>query len=282
FAALAKQYSQDPGSADKGGDLGWAERNQFVGPFADALFGMNIGELRGPVKTQFGYHVIRLDEIQPGKTKPLESVRSEIEAGLKRNAAADKFGEIQEQIQARAEQAGNDLGALAKEFNLQTGEVPKFLRGPGGPPLGTAQPIQDIVFGDSPLQPGRVGGPVLVGEDRLVLVKVTEHSKAQPKPLTEVRDGIVAAIRKERGSEAALNAAQDGQAKLQAGSSFDDVVKQLGVSAEPARFISRADTTVPAQLRELVFNSPKPTDKPLYRSVALQTGGAAVMAVTRL
>jgi peptidyl-prolyl cis-trans isomerase D len=282
FAALAKQYSQDPGSADKGGDLGWAERQQYDGAFADALFGMSVGELRGPVKTQYGYHIIRLDEIQAGKTKTFDSVRAQIEADLKRNAAADKFGEIQEQIQLRLEQAGNDLGALAKEFNLASGDVPKFLRGAGGPPLGTAQPIQDIVFGDSPLQPGRVGGPVLVGEDRLVLVKVTEHSKPQPQPIADVRDGIVAAIKKERGSESALKAAQDSQAKLQAGTSFDDVAKQLGVSSEPARFVGRSDSTLPPQLRELVFNSPKPTDKPVYRAVALQTGGAAVVAVTAL
>jgi peptidyl-prolyl cis-trans isomerase D len=282
FAALAKQYSQDPGSADKGGDLGWADRNQFVGPFADALFGMNVGELRGPVKTQFGYHIIRLDEVQAGRTKSFETVRPELEAELKRNTAGDRFGEIQEQIQSRLEQAGSDLSVLAKEFNLQTGEVSPFLRGQGGAPLGTAQPIQDIVFGDSPLQPGRIGGPVLVGEDRLVLVKVTEHNKPQPKPLGEVRDSIVAALKKDRGSAAALKAAQEGQSKLQAGTSFDDVAKQLGVSAEPARFVGRADSTVPAQLRELVFNSPKPTDKPVYRAVALQTGGAAVVAVTRL
>jgi peptidyl-prolyl cis-trans isomerase D len=282
FAALAKQYSQDPGSADKGGDLGWSDRTQFVGPFADALFSMNVGELRGPVKTQFGYHIIRLDEIQEGKTKPFDSVRSEIEAELKRNAATDKFGEIQERMQARVEQGATDLPVLAKEFNLQTGEVPKFLRGSGGAPLGTAQPIQDIVFGESPLQPGRVGGPVLAGEDRLVLVKVTEHNKPQPTPVAEVRDGIVAAIKKERGSAAALQAVQDAQAKLQAGTSFDDVAKQLGVSSEPARFVTRTDATVPGQLRELVFNSPKPTDKPVYRAVALQTGGAAVVAVTRL
>jgi peptidyl-prolyl cis-trans isomerase D len=115
-----------------------------------------------------------------------------------------------------------------------------------------------------------------------VLVKVTEHSKAQPQPLAEIRDGIVAAIKKDRGSQAALKAALDGQAKLQAGASFDDVARQLGVSSEPARFIPRSDTTLPAQLRELVFNSPKPTDKPVYRSVALQTGGAAVVAVTAM
>ena len=282
FAALAKQYSQDPGSADKGGDLGWADRNQFVGPFADALFAMNSGEIRGPVKTQFGYHIIRLDEVQAGKTKSFESVRAEIEAELKRNAAADKFGEMQEQIQSRLEQVGGDLGVLAQEFNLESGEVPKFLRGAGGAPLGTAQPIQDLVFGDSPLQPGRIGGPVLVGEDRLVLVKVTEHSKPQPKPLAEVRDGIVAAIKKDRGAEAAMKAAQEAQAKLQAGTSFDEVVKQLGVSSEPARFVARTDSTVPEQLRELVFNSPKPAAKPFYKAVPLQTGGAAVLAVTRM
>src|SRR5882757_8697425 len=222
FAALAKQYSQDPGSADKGGDLGWADRNQFVGPFADALFGMNVGEIRGPVKTQFGYHIIRLDEVQAGKTKPFESVRPELEAELKHNTAADKFGEIQEQVQQRLEQAGGDLGVLAKEFNLASGEVSPFLRGAGGAPLGTAQPLQDIVFGDSPLQPAHIGGPVMVGEDRLVLVTVTDHKAPQPKPVAEVKDGIVAAIKKDRGSEAALKAAQDAQAKLAAGTSFDD------------------------------------------------------------
>ncbi len=281
FAALAKQYSQDPGSADKGGDLGWADRNQFVGPFADALFSMNVGEIRGPVKTQFGYHIIRLDEIQPGKTKPFEEVRSELEAEVKRNSAADKFGEIQEALQSRIEQGGvNDLAVLAKEFNLQTGQIDKFLRGAGGAPLGTAQPVQDIVFGESPLQPGRLGGPVLVGEDRLVLVKVTDRSKPQPTPLAEVKDGIVTIIKRERASAAALKAAQDAQAKLQAGTPFDEVVKQLGVSSEPARFVARTDGALPAQLRDLVFNSPKPNGKPYYRAVSLDTGGAALIALT--
>ncbi len=91
----------------------------------------------------------------------------------------------------------------------------------------------------------------------------------------------MAAIKKDRGSEAALKAAQDAEAKLQAGASFDDVAKQLGVSSEPARFVGRTDSTIPAQLRE-VFNAPKPTAQPIYRAVALQTGGAAVVALTQL
>ena len=282
FAALARQYSQDPGSAEKGGDLGWADRNQFVGPFTEALFGMNVGEIRGPIKTQFGYHIIKLEEIQAAREKTFEGARAELEAELRRNAAADRFGEIQEKLQAKMEQSGGDLPALATEFSLQTGDIPQFLRGAGGPPLGSAQPIQDLVFGDSALPTGKLGGPVVVGEDRLVIVKVLEHRKPEPKPVADVRDSIVTAIRKQRGTEEALKAAQSGQSKLESGASFDDVARELGVSAEPAHFVGRTDPSIPAQLRELVFNLPKPTDKPEYRAVSLQTGGAALVALTRL
>ena len=123
----------------------------------------------------------------------------------------------------------------------------------------------------------------MVGEDRLVLVKATDHKAPSPRPLAEVKDGIVAAIKKDRGTEAALKAAQDAQAKLAAGTSFDDVAKQLAVTVEPARFIGRADPTVPAELREFVFKAPKPLDsKPIYKALSMQTGGAAVVALTRL
>ncbi|MBV8742413.1 MAG: peptidyl-prolyl cis-trans isomerase [Sinobacteraceae bacterium] len=280
FAALAKQYSQDPGSAQQGGDLGWADRNQFVGPFGDALFSMSPGELRGPVKTQFGYHIIRLDEVQPSKGKSFEEVRGDLEAELKRNAAADRFGEIQEKLQARVEQPNADLDALAKEFKLETGDVPKFLQGAGGAPLGAAKPVQDLVFGENPLAVGRLGGPVLVGDDRLVLVKVVSRDKAQPQPLAEVRDSIVAAIRKERGSQAALQAAQQAQGKLAGGESFDSVAKGLGVTASPLRFIGRTDPSIPAALREAAFNSAKPEGKAVYKAMVLPTGGAAVLAIT--
>ena len=117
--------------------------------------------------------------------------RAELESQLRRDRATDRFGETQERLQSKLEQPGADLNELAKEFNLQTGEVAQFVRGAGGAPLGAAQPLQDMVFGDSPLSVGRLGGPLLLGDDRLVVVKVLEHRKPQVKPLAEVRDGIV-------------------------------------------------------------------------------------------
>ncbi len=284
FAQLAKQYSKDTGSAEKGGDLDWADRTSFVAPFSDALFSMKVGEIHPPVKTQFGYHIIRLDEIQPGKTKTFEEARPELEAEVRRNRATDKFGEIQEQLQTRLEQqSGADLDALAKEFKLQTGDVPQFLRGVGAAPLGAAPQLQDLVFGDSAVAPGHIGGPVLLGDDRLVLVKVLDRKKPEPKPLAEVRESIVATLKKQNATEAADKAAEAAKAKLEAGTSFDEVAKGLGVTAEPARFVGRSDSAVPAQIRTLVFDVPKPApDKPVFRTVKLDTGGAAIVEVTKL
>ena len=282
FGELAKQYSQDPGSAHNGGDLGWAERSAFVAPFADALFGMKVAEIKGPVKTQFGYHIIRLDEIQAGKSKSFEEARSDLEAQIKRDRATDRFGEIQERLQTKASEPGADLKALAQEFSLQAGEMPTFVKGAGAPPLGLAPPLQELIFADPPLPNGRLGGPVLLGDDRLAIVKVLEHRKASPKPLAEVRESIVAALTQSRATALALAAAKAARQKLEGGASFDSVAQELKVSAEPAHFVGRQDPSIPAPVREAVFSVPRPAGKPVFRELSLSDGGAALAEVTRV
>jgi len=282
FAALAQQYSQDPGSAKNGGDLGWAERGSFVAPFADALFGMSIGEIRGPVKTQFGYHIIRLDEIQAAKGKSFEEARPELDAQLRRNRATDRFGEIQEQLQSKVGEPGADLDALAGQYKLQQGDVPVFLKGPGAAPLGAAPALQDLLFGEPPLAVGHLGGPALLGDDALVIVKILEHRKPALRPLGEVRETIVTAIEKQRAKEATLAAAQAARTRLEGGKEFGAVAAQLGVSADPAHFVSRKDPSTPAPVRDAVFAAPVPVGKPVYRALALDNDSAAVVAVTRM
>jgi peptidyl-prolyl cis-trans isomerase D len=282
FAALAKQYSQDVGSASKGGDLGWAERSNFVAPFAEVLFSTPVGEIKGPVKTQYGYHIIRVEEIQPGTTKTFEQARGDIETQLRRDRAADRFGDLQEKLQRALESPGADFDAIAKEFRLKTGEIEHFLRVTGGAPLGTSTELQDAVFSAPVLDEGHIGGPVLLGEDRIVIVKALEHHRSAPKPLAEVREVIMAAILKERGSQAALKAAQDAQAKLNGGASFDEVLRGLGVTAEPVHFVGRTDPSIPAPIREAVFRAPKPAGKPVYVALPVPEGGAALVALTAL
>jgi peptidyl-prolyl cis-trans isomerase D len=242
---------------------------------------MKPGETRGPVKTQFGYHVIKLDEIQPGKTRTFEEARPEIEAQVRRDLSADRFGDIQEQIQRRLEEPGADFDAMAKEFDLQTGEVPRYERGTGGAPLGDSPEIQEMAFSTAVIDEKRIGGPVAVGEDRIVMVRALEHHRPEPKPLETVRTDIVATLTKERGTEAARKAAEEAVKKLETGTSFDAVAKELAVTAEPARFVGRNDPSVPGELRSLIFNGPKPTKgRPVVRTQALADGSVAVVQVT--
>ena len=281
FSALAQKYSQDAGTAKQGGDLGWSERSAYVGPFGDALFGMALNEIRGPVRSEFGYHIIRLDGIQPGKTKTLAEAHVEIDAEVRKNKAADEFGSRYELVQRELEKPGVELNSVAKLTGMTVGEVAAFERGAGGAPLGADAALQEIVFGDAVLNQKKLGGPVNLGQDRFVIVKALEHRKATPKPLTEVRDAVIAAVRKDHAANAARIAAEAAVRRLQSGESIEAVAASIGAKLEPARFASRADPALPARLRAAVFEGLRPEPgKPRFFAVALEQGGAAFVAVT--
>jgi peptidyl-prolyl cis-trans isomerase D len=283
FAALAKKYSQDPGSAQNGGNLGWMDRSGFVKPFADALFSIpKVGDIVGPVKTQYGYHIIRLDGIQPGRTKTLAEARPELEAQLKQSAASNHFGDIEDQLQNRMQDPGVTLASLAKEFNLTTGEVPEFLKGAGGPPLGAERPLQNLIFGANAISPGTLGGPVILDNDKMVVFEVQAHHAPHVKPLAEVRDSIVAALKKQRETDAALAAAQAARGQLLSGTTFDQVASHLKVKIDPPKFVGRGDPSVPADVLTAAFDAPKPVHGPVYQAVSLPQGGAALIAITQI
>ena len=280
FEDLARQSSDDSGSAAAGGDLGWSDRSAFVGPFADAVFAMNDDELRGPVKTEFGYHVIRLEGIRPGSVKSFEEARTDLEAEFRRDRAADLFGSRQEAVERRVEAGQGSLDDLVREFGLVAGTAESFGRGSGGAPLGADPLLEDLVFGDAVLNQRRIGGPITLGDDRFVIVRVQQHRKATPKPLAEVRAQVVERLRNERATAAARAAADAAVARLDSGASFEAVAASLALTPEPARFIARGDPAALAQVREVAFDMPRPVaGKPRYRAVSMDQGGAAIVAL---
>lgn len=282
FAALAKQYSDDP-TKEQGGDLGFVTQSQFEGPIGDALFAMKVGDVSDPVKSQYGYHILKLEEIQPTEERPFAEVRAELDSQYRQDKAAELFGERQDQIQAQLEKGVSDLDQLARELGLTRGSVPQFLRGGGGEPLGSSPDLQATVYSDATLNQHKIGGPVALGEDRLVLVKVASHHKAEVKPLAEVRDEIVDLLRHERGVTAAKAAAEEALQKLEAGEKFDDVAKGFGVTADPPHFVGRGDPSIPAALRTAVFDAPRPTVKPVMKVAKLDDGSAVfVLTSTRI
>lgn len=280
FSALARKYSQDPGSARQGGDLGFALRGAYVQAFADKLFSMKTGEVSEPVKTQFGYHIIRLDEVQAEHARTLTDDHAHIEADYRRDRAAEIFGNRQESLQQKLETtSGSDLAALATEFGLTVGEVPEYTRGGGGA-LGANADLTGVVFSDSVIKDQRIGGPVALADDRMVIVKVLEHHLPKARPLSEMRNDVDAAVRKEAGTRAARAAADAAVKQLKAGSSsLDEIAKGLSVVAVPAALLGRGDPQAPAQVRDAAFAAPMPDTKPVYEALAMDEGGAAILAV---
>ncbi len=280
FAELARQHSQDT-SAQQGGDLGFAERSNFVGPFSDALFSMKVGDVTGPVKSQFGYHIIKLEEIEAGKEKSFEEVRAEVDAQYRQDRAAELFSTRQDEIAERLERGENDLDQLAQALGLERGSVPEFLRGGGAAPLGSSPELQDVVFSDETLNQGKIGGPVGLGEDRLVLVKVTAHHKPELKPLATVREEIVALLREERGIAAAKAAAEEALPKVAGGAQLSEVAKAWSLNPDPPRFVGRGDPSIPAALRTAIFEAPRPSGATVARTTALDDGSTALFVLTR-
>ena len=280
FAALAKKYSKDPTAAE-GGDIGFVQHRDFPGPLGDTLFAMKVGDIEGPVKSQFGYHLIKLEEIQGGSVKPYEEVRAELDSQYRRQEAGQLFGDQQEKIQQMLEKGETDLDKIAQANGLTRGSIAEFLRGGGAEPLGSSADLQRAVFDDSTLNQGKIGGPVAIGEDRLVLVKVTAHHKPMVKPLAQVHDKIVELLTHERGAAAAKAAAAALVPKLQAGEKLATLVQAAKVTAEPARFVGRGDPSIPAALDTAVFEAARPEGKPVVGTASLDDGSAVVFVVTR-
>jgi peptidyl-prolyl cis-trans isomerase D len=281
FAALARQHSKDTGSAAKGGELDWAGRDVYVKEFADKLFSMKQGEISEPVKTEFGYHILKLEGIRAESGRSFEQVRAEIAASLRNELAGNEFTSREDRLQERLDRGGSTLEQLVKEFGLRRSEVPQFERGAGGLPLGSDADLNQAVFSDAVLTQGRVGGPVALGEDRITIFQVLKHQPATLKPLEQVRDQVIAAVRKEQGGKAALSAAQDAAARLSAGEGFDKVAAGLRAKATPARFVGRNTQDLPAEIRNAVFAAARPTaGKPLSQAVKVEGAGAALVQVT--
>ncbi len=279
FAKLAKEFSQDPGSASQGGDLGWSERKVWVAPFADAAYSMKVDEIRGPVKTQFGYHILKLMGIQPQTVKTFEQSKAELETEYRRNEAEKLFNNAQDQLADAALQNTTDIDVVARKAGLTVLDVPTFSRVDGGGALGKVPAVIEAAFSQDVLD-GRLSQIVEVEKGRGVVLRATDHKVPQQKPLEAVRTDVVAAWKKQRGMELAAAAAADAVKRLTAGESWDAVAKGFGVAVTAPKFIARADQGVPMEVRSAAFGEPKPSLKPIYSDARLANGDAAVIALS--
>lgn len=233
FAALARANSDDTGSKAGGGDLGWVSRGMMVGPFEEALFAMQPGEISAPVKTDFGWHVLQLREVQGGTQEGFEQARETL---AREQAEADReraFNELSSRLVDLIYKNPSSLAPAARELNL-----PVQTLGPVGRDDSTgilANPeVKRAAFSDALIQDGTVSDPIEIGPNRSVLIRVAAHTPERTQPLAQVRERVIAAVRADRARKASTARAQALLKQLQGGESLAAVAQANGLP-EPTR-----------------------------------------------
>lgn len=281
FAALARSHSDDTGSKAGGGDLGWVAKGVMAAPFEQALFSMRAGEIRGPVKTDFGWHVIQLREIKPGKQVPFEEARGtlqgeELEVGRER-AFSDRVGKLVDAVYRNP----GSLQPAARELGLQVRRTEAFPR-KGGQGIAAHPQVIRAAFSDTLIEDGTVSDPIEIGPNHNVLVRVAQHSPERTLPLAAVRGRVEAAVRADRAARAATRQADALIARIRGGETLQvaGAARQLAVTDIPG--LPR-DAGVPdPEAVKAFFATPRPRPGVPSTGKVRVDGGMLVFAVNRV
>lgn len=278
FAALAAQYSNDPGSASRGGDLGFAAPGNYVEAFDKALFALQVGETSSPVKTEFGYHIIRLDELRAGAGKSFDEVRDELANELRRQKSQDEFYAIAERLDDLALENPTSLEAAARDAGLAVRRFDGFTRAGGGP-FGSNPGLVAAIFSPGVLE-GSENTPLIELDDgRALVARVAEHKLPAPLPLDQVRAEIVDRLRTLRATTEATSRGAKIIQRVEGGEDLAAVLKAEGLTLTEAGPLTRRSPTVPPDLLAAVFRAPKPAGQPVVQGASLAGGAFAVFQI---
>ena len=275
FAELAKKNSQDPGSAEKGGDLGWFGRGMMVKPFEDAAFKLGNNEMQ-VVESEFGFHVLRVTGIMAGKQRAYEEVKKEIAEDVGRQKGQRKFAEAAETFSNLVYEQSDSLKGAAERFKLQiqsTGWIAKSAR----QELGALDnpKLLSALFSSDAIKNKRNTDAIEVAPSTLVAARVLEHQPATQRKLEEVKGEITEMLRNREASALAL---KDGNAKLEqlrAG-------KDAGVKWGATRMVSRRETQgLPPNVVRQVFGADS-AKLPAYIGVPIPDAGYLLLRVSRV
>jgi peptidyl-prolyl cis-trans isomerase D len=221
FEELATKFSQDPGSASKGGDLGSFGRGAMVKPFEDAVFSMKVGQISDLVQSDYGYHIIRLDGIS-GTAINFDELKPQVKADLIFQKALAKYAELTEEFSNMAYEQSGSLDPLAKKFNLQL-QTTGWLSREDGAKYFKNDKLMAQVFSDEVLKNKRNTEAVEVSANNLISARVLEYKPSAPRSFDEVKGGIEALLKLEAASKLAKEKGEAALAKLSAGEKVTDL-----------------------------------------------------------
>ena len=216
FAELARTYSKDAGSATRGGDLGVIQKGAMVPPFEKAVFALSAGEISEPVKTEFGYHVIKVTRVSKTEAIPFEEVREDIATALRRRGGEAEFVQLAEQLGNIAFEQPDSLEPLTDQLGLAI-QTSDWFSGAMGTGIGANPKVRKAAFSDEVLVDGLNRGVIEIEPDTLIVFRKLEHRERRPMLLEEVSDQIKTTLENrqamlalEQAGNAILTALTDG------------------------------------------------------------------------
>jgi len=252
FEAVAKEFSDDPGSADLGGDLGWAEPGLFVPEFDKVLFALEVNELSEPVKTEFGYHLIRLDELKEGKQQAYQDIQVELGNEYSKFLAEDKLFGLADQLADLSLQAFNELNSVADALGLSLSRIDGVSR--NGAALFNQEPeIISILFSQNSLETAE-NTPLFEIDDSIFVARVIGHRLPTTRDFSDVETGIKDYLVSQEAISLANNYAEEIKTQFSDTVSFKDKADELNTEASEFD-VSRGDTELSRGLIEMIFNS---------------------------
>ena len=252
FAELARKNSGDPGSAADGGDLGYFARGKMVKPFDEAVFALKVGEIAGPVQSQFGYHVIKLDAIRPSEAPSFEAAKGKLEEELRKSHASRAFAQDAEEFSNLIYDQPDSLKPVVEKFKLQLQTSDWITRQGGESPLLNNDKFLRAAFSDSVLKNKQNTEAVEIAPNMLVAARVIAHEPVKQRPLAEVQAAIVQTLTQQKAAELARGEGEALLGKLRKGeaagvqwSAQQTVSRERpeGLQAEAARGVFRADAS---------------------------------------
>jgi peptidyl-prolyl cis-trans isomerase D len=276
FAELAKKNSDDPGSAERGGDLDYFARGAMVQPFDEAAFKLKPGEISGVVESDFGYHIIKLTGVRGGEKRSFESARAEMEREIKAQLAQRKFTEMASDFSNTVYEQPDSLKPAADKFKLElkTAQGVKRVPAPDATgPLASPKFLEQL-FGNDALHNKRNTEAVETGPNQLVAGRIVSYSPAHTQQFAEVRPAVLAAVTAEM---AAAQARKAGQARLETLKKSPDAALDV-----PAVTLSRAQRhDLPTPLVDAILRADA-SKLPAVIGVDLGAQGYAVAKIEKV
>jgi len=252
FETLAKEFSDDPGSAQQGGDLGFAGKGTYVEPFEDALFSMNTGDLSEPVVTQFGVHLIKLVDIRTQDIPTYEELKPRLEQDLRLAEAQTDFVAAGEEL-ANSAFSADTLKEVADELSLELVTSELFTRDGGADQVTSNPQVIGQVFAQDFIEEGRASDLIELSDEQSLVIRVVDHVIPETLPLDQVKDQVVSALTNKLAQQKARDMADTLLGHLRAGSDLDAFEGKSGLTWSSIQGATRIDANVNASINNKAF-----------------------------